>query len=107
MSIDDDLRPMSIDDELFFLLYLVNVLQPVSRNDLKNEFDKPTRRDRGRKKGRRMNLDRAIRLLVRNGHIVERSRGYSVTPFGFNTIHAFGLDRIRDKHRLFHLSRLL
>jgi hypothetical protein len=94
---------MYTGDRPLMLLYLVNVLQPVSEARLRREFGKlsndavPTSSE----------FREMVRQLLRNRFILKRKSLYAVTSSGLQKVSSFGLGRARDRNRLFLIKKLL
>jgi hypothetical protein len=98
--------PTARPDVLTGLLYLINILQPVSGFDLEREFkglSKPLRQTSEPNATCQSLLDR----LEKYDLIMKIKGRYSVTREGLRHISTAGLSRSRDKNRLFILKDLL
>jgi hypothetical protein len=96
---------MNLGDTYFLVLYLINVLQPVTRGDLFREVIRTA-------KPSPENLDihfasEALRELVKKGLVAEYRGTFSCTILGNQRAAKLGLRRARDKNRLFFLKNSL
>jgi len=82
--------------ELMAIATVVNILQPVSRQDLASRLSKHIKMD---------SLDDVINTLIKGGivRVLEDSR-YMITAKGLRLISGSSLARRRDIQRMFHLS---
>jgi hypothetical protein len=88
------------------LLYLVNVMQPVSLSPLKKRLRRFTvgpRQNRLRQEG----VDAILGSLMDRGLVSKRGDKYSVTATGLRKLASFGLGHVRDKNRLLFLNQVL
>jgi|HubBroStandDraft_6_1064221.scaffolds.fasta_scaffold36983_2 hypothetical protein len=90
-------------DQPLLLLYLVNVLQPVSATELRREFLK----NFSGSPVSRSEFEALVLQLLHNRLILRREKLYAVTSTGLQRISTFGLSRARDRNRLFFIKRLL
>jgi hypothetical protein len=90
-------------DQPLLLLYLVNVLQPVSANELRREFQK----NFSGSPVTRSEFDELVSQLLDSRLILRRGKLYAVTGTGLQQISTLGLSRARDRNRLFFIKRLL
>jgi hypothetical protein len=99
MNTDSNIDP-------FWVLYLVNVLAPVSRERLEIEAAQLLKSMPSRSEP--VDLDRWLRELVDSQLSMIRSDGlYAVTSLGLERLSQFKFGRIRDKNRLFELKKRL
>ncbi|MGA7218018.1 MAG: hypothetical protein WBX38_06870 [Candidatus Sulfotelmatobacter sp.] len=97
---------MRIDEttDAFWVLYLVNVLQPISADELEvrtRRFMEAAKR----KPIARLDLTRALADLVRAGMALKEADGcYAVTVLGLQKLSLFNLGLARDKNRMFVLK---
>jgi len=94
-------------DKSLVLLLLVNVLQPIPATRLKSEFDQILRRQLGKTSEQEPHFEALIKRLENATLIIKKGQEYSVTLAGLQKIGALGLERLRDKGRLFFLKRLM
>jgi hypothetical protein len=87
----------------FWILYLVNVEQPVSLQELESEATKllATMRNRTEPIDVRKCLDDLSKFEL---IIIRSDQRYSVTSLGLERLSQFKFGRIRDKNRLFVLK---
>ena len=94
-------------DRPLTLLYLINVMQPVPLAPLKRNFRTLTKQ---------MGMGRAVRYegvepmldaLMHRDLIRRKANTYFVTGIGLHKLASLGFGRVRDKHRLLLLNRLL
>jgi hypothetical protein len=90
-------------DQPLLLLYLVNVLQPVSATELRREFQK----NFSGSPVARSEFDGLVLQLLRSRLILRRGKLYTVTGTGLQQVSTLGLSRARDRNRLFFIKRLL
>jgi len=94
---------MNPGDAYFLVLYVVNVFEPVTREDLLAEVIKTARGSDDGEFDRRTALEALKRLISRQ--LVMESRGLlSCTVLGHQRAAKFGLRKVRDKNRLFFLK---
>jgi hypothetical protein len=96
---------MRIDDttEAFWLLYLINIFQPVGQDQLEEQ----TRRLQGsaRKAASEAQISKTLADLVRANMAILRPDGlYAVTLLGLQKLSVFRLGFSRDKNRMFELK---
>lgn len=90
----------------FWVLYLVNVLQPVDRQTLDAQGQTLARTMPGRTEPIDVNM--CLGELASSGLVMLRSDNcYTATSLGLERLSQFRLGRIRDKNRLFVLKKLL
>jgi len=89
------------------LLFLVNVFQPITEDELRREYDQLVRSFAAAKPAYAGNFQEAVDLLLKNGSMRKRGDRYSLTAEGFRRIATAGIEKIRDKDRLFYLKNLL
>jgi hypothetical protein len=90
----------------FWILYLVNVGQPVSRQQLESEARKLLATTRNRTEP--IDVGKCLDDLSRSELILVRSDDrYSATSLGLERLSQFKFGRIRDKNRLFVLKKRL
>jgi hypothetical protein len=94
-------------DRPFILLYLINVLQPVSAARLRREFEKLTPGRQNRHVTPSLGFAQMMERHSNNRLIFKRKGLYAVTGAGLQAVSAFGLARARDRNRLFLLKELL
>ncbi len=90
----------------FWVLYLVNILQPVSRQETESE----TRRllDAAGRKTSQFNISGTLDTLVSARMVITREDGrYAVTLKGLQKLSRFNLGLARDKNRMFVLKNKL
>jgi len=90
-------------DRPLVLLYLINVLQPVSAARLRREFQKNSETSTST----RSEFDETLLQLLRNHLILRRKKLYTVTGTGLQRVSSFGLSRARDRNRLFFIKKLM
>lgn len=96
------------DTEYFLLLlYLINVNQPVMHSVLAVKYKHYLRQLPSLKSETNLSFDELLSRLTKDGSVLERDGAYSITLLGLHKIAASGLDRSRDKNRLFLLKTLL
>jgi hypothetical protein len=89
--------------DVFWVLYLVNVLQPVSKGDLDKEAERLLSAMPGRTEA--INVSACLEQLISVNLVITRSDElYSVTSLGLERLSQFKFGRIRDKNRLFLLK---
>lgn|SRR5579862_7074024 len=94
-------------DRPLTLLFLVSVLQPVAVGRLRKEYANAVRKDKKNSHSNTPSFSSALNDLHRS-RLVSKQRGLCrVTRLGFQKISTFGLNRIRDKNRLFLLKKVL
>ena len=90
----------------FWVLYLANVLAPVSRERLEIEAAQLLKSMPSRSEP--VDVDRWLRELVESQLVIIRSDGlYAVTSLGLERLSQFKFGRTRDKNRLFELKKRL
>lgn len=97
---------MRIDDptDAFWVLYLINVLQPISANELEVQTRRLMESTR-RKPTADFNISNALGALVSAKMIILGADGcYAVTILGLQRLSRFGLGLARDKNRMFVLK---
>jgi hypothetical protein len=97
---------MNLGDTYFFVLYLVNVFQPITRKDLFGELAKIA----GPSPSESSDLfsaSEALKELVKRGLIIEHKGAFSCSVLGNQRAAALGLRKARDKNRLFFLKNSL
>lgn len=99
---------MRIDEttDAFWVLYLMNILQPVSADELEVE----TRRllETARRKTSGFNISHSLAALVgANMAILQTDGRYAVTLLGLQKLSLFHLGFLRDKNRMFVLKERL
>ncbi len=88
----------------FWVLYLVNVFQPVAREILDAEAKSLLKAIPGRSEP--IDVDKWLEGLMRAELVMSRSDGlYMVTSLGLERLSQFKFGRIRDKNRLFTLKK--
>jgi len=97
---------MNSGDAYFLVLYVVNVFQPVSREDMLAEAIRTA------KAGDDVGLDQqtaleALKRLIRRKLVIEDRGLLSSTVLGGQRAAKLGLRKARDKGRLFFLKNLL
>jgi hypothetical protein len=90
-------------DRPLVLLYLVNVLQPVSAAQLRREFLKHSDNSSSTK----AEFNKSLLQLLQNRLILRRKKLYTVTGIGLQRVSSFGLSRARDRNRLFFIKKLM
>jgi len=93
-------------DRPLTLLYLINVMQPVPLNPLKNRFRRLAF-EVGQKRARQEGVEAILDTLVHRRLVRRKANGYSVTATGLRKLTSLGFGRIRDKNRLLLLNKLL
>ena len=96
---------MNTGDTYFLVLYIINVFQPVSREDMLAEVTK-TATIQNDAPNRQIVLD-ALKKLIRGQLVIEERGLLSSTILGTQRAAKLGLRRSRDKNRLFFLKNLL
>ena len=96
---------MQTTDLLLRLLYLVNLLEPVSNATLEAEFHRFVKK--GDLSGKIPTYNSLLERLKLRKLVIEKKGRYSVTYVGLNRIASAGLSRARDKNRLFILKSML
>ncbi len=96
---------MKIDDttDAFWVLYLINIYQPVTRDELEAE----TRRllEAAKRKTGAFNISHSLAALVSANMAIVLSDGrYAVTILGLQKLSLFRLGMARDKNRMFVLK---
>jgi len=90
----------------FWILYLVNVLQPVSAERVAEEADRLRRSVPDRLEA--VDVARWVRELSGANLLMMRSDGLlAVTSLGLDRLSQFKFGRVRDKNRLFELKKRL
>ena len=99
MNIDASIDP-------FWVLYLINVFQPVARDVLESEARALLRAMPARSDS--IDVEKWLHELVESGLVILRSDGlHAVTSLGLERLSQFKFGRIRDKNRLFVLKKRL
>jgi hypothetical protein len=98
--------PASKTNFLTGLLYLINILQPVSGADLKKQFSEFAK-SLSRTDDQPVTYESLLDALERYRLILKIKGRYSVTREGLNRIALAGLSHSRDKNRLFILKDLM
>lgn len=96
---------MKIDDttDAFWVLYLINVFQPVSREELEARSHRLFEAVRRRTSG--LSIPRSLDALVAANMAILRTDGrYAVTVLGLQKLSLFHLGFVRDKNRMFVLK---
>jgi hypothetical protein len=97
---------MRIDEttDAFWVLYLINVLQPISRDELEARSSRLLQSVR-RKTAVAFNISHALQTLVSaNMAILGTDGRYAVTILGLKKLSLFHLGFARDKNRMFVLQ---
>jgi hypothetical protein len=95
---------MDATTDALWVLYLVNVLQPVTRDTLEAQTRRLMRSLRRKPKGG-IDITRSLSDLAGANMTILLSDGrYSVTALGLQKLSAFKLGRVRDKNRMFELK---
>jgi len=97
---------MNLGDAYFLVLYLTNVLQPVTRDDLFKEVAKAT----GKSSSDSLDIrfaSEALKELIRRELVIEYRGTISCTILGNQRAAKLGLRKARDKNRLFFLKNSL
>jgi hypothetical protein len=98
---------MAETDYFLLILYLINVNQPVSSDALASEYENFLRGIPRLKSEARLPFEEVVARLIKDGSALVQGGLYSITLHGLRKIAASGLDRSRDKNRLFLLKTLL
>lgn len=96
---------MKIDEttDAFWVLYLINVLQPVGRDELETQTHRLLEAVRPKRTG--FNVSNSLAALVSaNMAILEADGRYAVTVLGLQKLSLFHLGFARDKNRMFVLK---
>jgi len=96
---------MRTTDLLLRLLYLVNLLEPVSNSALEEEFQKFVKKSEI-KEGV-PTYKSLLEMLKKRDLVIEKKARFSVTYEGLMQVAIAGLSRARDKNRLFILKGML
>ena len=96
---------MKLDEttDAFWVLYLINILQPVGRDELEAQ----TRHllEAGHRKAAGINVPHSLAALVdANMAILQADGRYAVTVLGLRKLSLFHLGFARDKNRMFVLK---
>lgn len=97
---------MSIDSptDAFWVLYLINVFQPISKHDLQVQTHRFMESMHGGP-GHNIDVSRPLADLQEANMVHLSSDGrYAVTLLGLEKLSTLKLGRIRDKNRLFFLK---
>lgn len=94
-------------DQFLLLLYVTNVLQPVTVHKLRAHYASVVSHARTRPGEREEGFNSVLTSLIRKGLIRRKAKLYSVSPEGLHRLGALGLGRLRDKNRLLLLNKLL
>jgi hypothetical protein len=100
------MRQMNLGDTYFFVLYLVNVFQPITKKDLFGEVAKVA----GTSPSESLDLfsaSEALKELIKRGLVIEHRGTFSCSVVGNQRAAKLGLRKARDKNRLFFLKNSL
>jgi hypothetical protein len=96
---------MRTTDLLLRLLYLVNLMEPVSNASLEGEFQKFVKKSELKEDA--PTYKSLLEMLKKRDLVIEKKARFSVTYQGLMQIAIAGLSRARDKNRLFILKGML
>lgn len=96
---------MNRGDAYFLVLFLINVLQPVTKGNLFEEYKKASSSSDGSPEVQ-LGSD-ALKELLKRGLVAESGVILSCTILGNERIAKLGLRKARDKNRLFFLKTAL
>lgn len=97
---------MKIDEttDAFWVLYLINVLQPISRDELEGQTRRLMEAVR-RKANPSFDISRTLAALIGAHMAIKGSdERYAVTVLGLQKLSLFNLGLARDKNRMFILK---
>ena len=97
---------MNLGDTYFFVLYLVNVFQPITRKDLFGEVEKIARTTPSESSDL-FSTSEALKELLKRGLIIDHNGSFSCSVLGNQRAASLGLRKARDKNRLFFLKNCL
>jgi hypothetical protein len=90
--------------DAFWVLYLINILQPVSRDQLEDQTRRLMEAVR-HKPTAAFNIPHSVADLTRANVTIQRADGrYAVTVLGLQKLSLFHLGLVRDKNRMFVLK---
>ena len=98
---------MARAEAIIFLLYLINILQPVAQSDLGKRFGELYAKTSRSEGSNPPSLEKLVDELLRYDLIIRTKGRYSVTREGLARLTSAGLGKVRDKNRLFALKNLL
>jgi hypothetical protein len=96
---------MKLDEstDAFWVLYLINILQPVGRDELEAQTHRLLEGVRAKKANFSV-PDSARALVAANLAILQADGSYAVTMLGLQKLSEFQLGLVRDKNRMFVLK---